>query len=192
VSAESAGGTVPRLEPASPLGGLPSVREVIGELQASTVGSGRRRPDGLLGLLRDLHGNNVAQWDLEDRVRGSDGDDAAIAEAKREIDRLNGRRHQLVEAIDTTIDTTIPQVRSATPATESPGMAFDRLSVLIIRIHHTEAAAAGDEDPALEARLPLLRTQLTVLEEALGALLRDVGAGTRRFQPHQSLKLYAP
>ena len=126
-------------------------------------------------------------------MRGHVGDDSAIATAKREIDRLNERRHELVEAIDAAIDASIPQVAAATPSTESPGMAFDRLSVLVLRIHHTEAAATEGRDPVgMTARLPVLRTQLAVLEEAIGALLDEVRAGTRRFVPHRSLKLYGP
>jgi hypothetical protein len=65
--------------------------------------------------------------------------------------------------------------------------------VLIIRIHHTTSAAAEGHGPSeLAARLPLLQTQLAVLEEALDALLDEIRAGTKRFLPHQSLKLYAP
>jgi Protein of unknown function (DUF4254) len=166
---------------------------VVAELRASTVDPALRRPQGLLGLLRDLHATNLVQWGFEDRVRGSDGDDSAIAEAKREIDLLNARRHELVEAIDAAIDEAVSQVSSAIPSTESPGMAFDLLSVLIIRIHHTaEAAAESGAAPVLKARLPVLHTQLAVLEEALDALLAEICEGTRRFLPHQSLKLYAP
>ncbi len=166
---------------------------MVAELRASTVNPGLPRPAGLLGLLRDLHATNLAQWSCEDRVRSSDGNDTAIADAKREIDLLNARRHQLVEAIDAAIDMAVPQVPSATPSTESPGMAFDRLSVLVIRIHHTAKAAAGDpESSAMEARLPVLDSQLAVLEQALEALLAEVSEGKRRFVPHQSLKLYAP
>jgi len=91
-----------------------------------------RDPDGLLGLLRDLHDTNLEQWGLEDRSRERNGDDTAVAEAKRGIDNLNARRHGVVEAIDATITDAVTQQPSATPATESPGMAFDRLSVLII------------------------------------------------------------
>jgi hypothetical protein len=166
---------------------------VVAELQASTADPARSRPEGLLGLLRDLHATNVAQWDFEDRVRSSAGDDSAIAEAKHEIDVLNARRHLLVEAIDAAIDAAVSQVPSATPSTESPGMAFDRLSVLIIRTHHTAAAAAeGQEPAALRARLPVLHHQLAVLEEALDALLVEICEGSRRFLPHQSLKLNTP
>ncbi len=151
-----------------------------------------RRPDGLLGILHDLHQTNLEQWSWEDRVRRADGDDSAIAAAKRAIDRLNARRHELVEAIDAAIDVAVTQRPAAPPSTESPGMAFDRLSVLVIRIHHTAAAAARGHDAGLRVRLPVLETQLAVLEEALDALLSDIRAGTRRFLPHQSLKLYRP
>jgi hypothetical protein len=142
-------------------------------------------------LLRDLHDTNLTQWDLEDRTRERGEDDAAVAEAKRAIDVLNARRHAVVEAVDAAINDAVTQRPSATPSTESPGMAFDRLSVLIIRAHHTEVAAREDHGaPELAARLPRLHTQLLVLEEAIEALLVDVCAGTRRFLPHQSLKLY--
>jgi hypothetical protein len=152
-----------------------------------------RRPNGLLGVLHDLNQTNLEQWSWEDRVRSYDGDDSAIAAAKRAIDRLNARRHELVEAIDAAINAAVTQRPAATPSTESPGMAFDRLSVLVIRIHHTEAAAPrGHDATGLRARLPVLETQLAVLEEALDALLSDIRAGTRSFLPHQSLKLYTP
>jgi Protein of unknown function (DUF4254) len=188
----SAGGTFRPLDQGSPSGGvLPTVAEVVADLRSATDDRARPRPDGLLGLLRDLHDTNLEQWGLEDRSRECNGDDTAVAEAKRGIDELNARRHGVVEAIDAAITDAVTQQPSATPATESPGMAFDRLSVLIIRTHHTEVAARdGRGARGLEARLPLLRTQVRVLEEAIEDLLAEVRAGTRRFLPHQSLKLY--
>ena len=194
MSAGTEGGAAPRPATAPARAReVPPVAAVIAEFRASMVEADPRRPNGLLGLLHDLHQTNLEQWSWEDRVRSCDGDDSAIAAAKRAIDRLNARRHQLVEAIDAAIDAAVTQRPTATPSTESPGMAFDRLSVLVIRIHHTEAAALRGHDAAgLRARLPVLETQLTVLEEALDALLRDIQAGTRRFLPHQSLKLYTP
>jgi hypothetical protein len=178
---------------ASPDDCLPEVRDVVGEFQARVGDPRRPHPEGLLGRLRDLHETNLAQWGFEDRARGRDGDDATVANAKRSIDGLNARRHQLVEAIDAAIDHAIPQVSSATPSTESPGMVFDRLSVLVIRIHHTEVAAVAESSDATEyqTRLPVLHDQLAVLEAALAALLREIREGTTRFVPYQSLKLYA-
>ena len=166
---------------------------MVAEYRARARDPDRRRPEGLLGRLSDLHETNVTQWSFEDSVRSFDGDDTMVANAKRKIDALNARRHHLVEAIDAAIDEALPQVPSATPSTESPGMVFDRLSVLVIRIYHTEVVAVADRSGANQymTRLPVLHDQLAMLEEALAALLEEIRAGTKRFVPYQSLKLYA-
>ncbi len=76
--------------------------------------------------------------------------------------------------------------------TESPGMAIDRLSVLVIRLKATEARAcsgAGDAE-RYRLRLPRLRSQVDALVDAIGTLLDDLAAGSRRFLGYESLKLY--
>ncbi len=97
----------------------------------------------MLGLLLDLHRNNLDQWRCEDTTRGVDADDATVAAAKRDIDAHNATRHGLVEAIDAALADAVEQDPSATPATESPAMVFDRLSVLTIRLHFTEAGSGS-------------------------------------------------
>jgi len=151
---------------------------------------GSTRP--LVGRLVDLLRSNLEQWNLEDEARGREADNAAVAEAKRAIDELNAARHHIVEEIDAAIDRAVTQTASAPLATESPAMAFDRLSVLVIRIHHTERAAGegASEAGLYAARLPVLYRQLADLEQAIDGLIEDVRAGTRRFVPYQSLKMY--
>jgi Protein of unknown function (DUF4254) len=141
-----------------------------------------------------LHRNNAEQWDREDDARADNADDAMVAAAKRDIDRLNGIRHGFIEAIDRAILPAINRCEGAPLVTESPGMAIDRLSVLVIRIASTEARAASDSADArlYRERLPRLRSQLKALEEAITALLNDVAEGTRRFVAYESLKLYGP
>ena len=71
-------------------------------------------------------------------------------------------------------------------------MAFDRLSVLVIRRCFTEEAASSqraDRD-LYPARLPRLDQQLSLLQAGLEALFDDVRTGRKRFLPYQSLKLY--
>jgi Protein of unknown function (DUF4254) len=171
---------------------LPPTAEVVAELQRAVRDPERRSDPGLLGLLVDLLRSNLEQWNLESRSRGAGVDDAAVALTKRAIDYLNGRRHQLVEAIDAMFDRALAQTATAPLATESPGMAFDRLSVLVIRVHRTELAAGeGAPDAGVyAARLPVLHRQLADLEQAIDGLVDDVRAGRRRFALYQSLKLY--
>jgi Protein of unknown function (DUF4254) len=171
---------------------LPTSDHVVAELRRALQnpehGSTRPLVDRLLDLLR----SNLEQWNLEDEARGPEADDAAVAEAKRAIDELNAGRHHIAEEIDAAIDRAVAQTPSAPLATESPAMAFDRLSVLVIRIHHTERAAGegASEAHLYAARLPVLYRQLSDLQQAIDGLIEDVRDGTRRFVPYQSLKMY--
>jgi hypothetical protein len=147
---------------------------------------------GIMDPIRALHRNNTSQWDREDDARNDPEDDFVVASAKRDIDRMNTARHGFIEAIDREIAASI-QLREGAPlATESPGMAVDRLSVLLIRLASTEArAASGSADAsACAERLPRLRRQLDALEEAIGLLLSDLAGGKRTFVVYESLKLY--
>jgi hypothetical protein len=139
-----------------------------------------------------LHRNNGQQWDREDDARKLGADDAMVAEAKRDIDRMNGARHELIEAVDRAILDAMGPCEGAPLVTESPGMAIDRLSVLVIRLAATEARARsgpGDTD-LYHRRLPRLQSQVDTLAEAIATLLDDLAAGTRRFVAYESLKLY--
>ena len=171
---------------------LPTTDRVVAELRRALQDPEHRSTQPLMGRLVDLLRSNFEQWNLEDDARGPGLEDAVVAEAKRAIDELNAGRHHIVEEIDAVIDRAVTQAVSAPVATESPAMAFDRLSVLVIRIHYTERAAGeGAPDADLyAARLPVLHRQLADLRQAIDGLIDDVRDGTRRFVPYQSLKLY--
>ena len=170
---------------------FPSISAVIAEFRRAPR-EPARASGGVLGLLLALHHNNVVQWSREDAARRSDADDRAVAAAKRDIDALNAKRHELVEAIDAMLASSLDQNPAAPPVTESPAMVFDRLSVLVIRRCFTEEAASSqraDRD-RYAARLPVLDQQLALLQQGLEALFDDVRTGRKRFLPYQSLKLY--
>jgi hypothetical protein len=154
--------------------------------------SGGPDPDGLMQLLLELLRSNLQQWELEDVTRIPGVDDATVAEAKRSIDRLNLERHRLAERVDAAIDAALVQSAAALPSTESPAMAFDRLSVLAIRLDRTHRAArtAGNGGGDFDRRLLRLSRQLDELAAAIDALLEDVRAGRRRFVPYEHFKLY--
>jgi hypothetical protein len=178
--------------------GLPTVAAILDVLLDRPATNHRPLPDEELAEVMDgilaLHRNNALQWDREDDARKDAANDAMVAAAKRDIDQLNSARHGFIEAIDRAILYAINPCEGAPLVTESPGMAIDRLSVLVIRLASTEArTVSGTADAGLYAeRLPRLRSQLSVLEEAIATLFDDLVKGTRQFRAHESLKLYGP
>jgi hypothetical protein len=171
---------------------LPAVADVIAEFRQALGEPAPTAHGDFIGLLRGLHENNARQWEREDAARRDGADDHAVADAKRDIDALNNKRHDFVEAIDASLAAVIDQSPSAPPATESPAMVFDRLSVLVIRIASTEEAARTERvDRAVwAARLPVLHEHLSSLQAGLEALFVDVQTGRKRFVPYRSFKLY--
>ena len=177
---------------------LPTAAMILSALLDRPGRDNGQQPDVEVAAVMDpilaLHRNNTLQWDREDDAREDGAGDAMVAAAKRDIDQLNSTRHGFIEAIDRAIVCTIDPRDGAPLVTESPGMAIDRLSVLVIRLASTEArAASGTADASLYAeRLPRLRRQLSGLEEAIATLFDDLATGARRFLPQESLKLYGP
>jgi hypothetical protein len=173
--------------------GVPSSSELVTTFDEALRGNRPVSPSALMSLLLDLLDSNLRQWCLEDVSRERDASDASVAAAKRSIDVLNLVRHRLVQDVDAAVVAAIPPVPTAPLATESPGMAFDRLTVLVIRLHRTEAAAASGSVDAvtLAGRLPGLGRQLAALCSAIDTLLEELRAGRRRFVLYQHLKLYA-
>jgi hypothetical protein len=163
--------------------------EVVAEMERVVLGGPGTTP-AWASLVGDLVGSNLRQWDLEDASRDPSADDTVVANAKREIDRLNIGRHHLVQAIDTAFDSSLDQQATAPLATESPGMVLDRLSVLVIRCARTRTALAHDGTYA--NRLEAVGSQLAALSVAFDSYTAELRAGTRRFLPYEHLKLYRP
>ncbi len=169
---------------------LPSAAEIVAEMEQAATGQETTAETALDAALLDLVASNLRQWDLEDATRDPGASDAEVANAKREIDRLNVSRHRLVEEIDAAIDSVLDQQTTAPLATESPGMVLDRLSVLVIR--RTRTAVASRRDPSFADRVRVLEAQVGALSAALDTYLGELGAGTKRFLCYRSLKLYGP
>jgi hypothetical protein len=178
--------------------GLPTAGTILDALLQSPVPRTTNQSDEELTDIMEpilaLHRSNGEQWVREDDARRDQADATMVAAAKRDIDQLNSARHGFIEAIDRAISCAITPCEGAPLVTESPGMAIDRLSVLVIRLASTEArVASGAIDAGLYTeRLPQLRSQLNALEEAIATLLDDLTKGTRRFFAHESFKLYGP
>ena len=167
---------------------LPPAAEIVAKMDGVVAGDRDSQGSTGIDLLLDLVESNLRQWDLEDTTRDHGATDAVVAGAKREIDRLNLGRHQLVEELDAAIDAALDQSAEAPIATESPGMVLDRLSVLVIRRART--ASATSTNPAYADRAVALESQLAALCSALDAFMEDLRVGTRRFVRYEHLKLY--
>ncbi len=135
-----------------------------------------------------LHTVNGRLWDTEDRVRGALLSAAQVADCKREIDQLNAERNLLAERADEVLGSLADAGRADAPLhTETLASVVDRLSVLTLRIWHSERAATRDE--LARRRIPALHGQRAELCAALDALVSDVVTGRRSPVPAR-FKLY--
>ncbi len=151
---------------------------------------------GLLALAMTQHRANFYLWHEEDKARDPQVADAEIARVKHAIDGLNQRRNDLVEQMDAWLLREFGVQNGAAPLhSETPGLMIDRLSILALKIFHTEEEAvrtsASDEHRQRnQRRLAMLVEQRDDLAGCLDALLREVRQGERRFKLYRQLKMY--
>ena len=155
---------------------------------------------GLRGKVCDLHRFNFLLWHEEDIARAPDVTDARIAEVKRAIDKYNQARNDAIEKVD---DWLIGELASrgiapqagAPAATETPGAAIDRLSILELRRYHMReqaerADATAEHREKAAARMEVLDAQRDHLLESLDRLLGEIFAGQRPLRVFRHLKMY--
>jgi hypothetical protein len=164
-----------------------------------TVEGITQRYTGLELLIVNQHLRNIAIWHKEDFARVPDVSDREIADTKRSIDRLNQERNDLAEQIDTTLLTELTSgcehYTQAELHSESPGLMIDRLSVLALKIYHTQQELLRS-DCTFEhvernaRRLSMLTEQRSDLERCFDRLCQECIKGTRRFKIYHQLKMY--
>jgi hypothetical protein len=156
-------------------------------------------PSDISSLIRAQHRANFDLWHEEDKARDPGATDHEIANVKRAIDRLNQRRNDVVEQIDTLLlshfQSTMDSHHSAPLHSETPGLMIDRLSILALKIFHTReetqrASATEQHRQRNRERLALLEEQRGDLAAALDSLFSDIAAGRRRFKLYRQLKMY--
>ena len=150
-------------------------------------------------ILLQLHRANFELWHLEDQARNQRAADAAIAAVKRAIDRVNQRRNDLVEQHDSALldmlkSLGLPNQRAPLHS-EPPGLILDRLSILALKIFHTEEELMRQDVGANHVqrnreRLRVLQQQSSDLAACLSELWRQVCLGERQFKLYRQMKMY--
>jgi Protein of unknown function (DUF4254) len=151
--------------------------------------------DGLLAIALAQHRANFDLWHEEDKARDPQATDADIAAVKRAIDKLNQRRNDLVEKMDSWLLAALEQNERAPLHSETPGLMIDRLSILALKIFHTReeahrVTATEEHRRRNEERVALLEEQRADLAACLDSLWADVLDGKRRFKLYRQLKMY--
>jgi hypothetical protein len=155
---------------------------------------------GFESLVLANHEINFRLWHEEDQARDPEATDTVIAQVKRRIDRLNQQRSDSIECLDNAIREMLEEhletIDLSQPMnTETPGSAFDRLSILTLRVFHLdEQARRLDIDDALRNRvtvsLQIAEQQRLNLSVSLQQLMDDLLAGRKRHCTFHHLKMY--
>lgn len=144
-------------------------------------------------LVLDQHQANYDLWHREDQARDPNASDHTIVAVKHDIDHLNQRRNDLAEQIDLALLHLAPANSTAPLHSESPGLIIDRLSILALKIFHTEEQlhrSTPEHQHRNQSRLLVLNEQRTDLAACLDSLWTEVLAGRRRFKLYRQLKMY--
>lgn len=154
-------------------------------------------------LLRAYAGSiariNTFQWHEEDKARDPLASDSAIAAIKRTIDVSNQRRVDEIERLDGLLADQLARRRTARRArpllsSETPGSMVDRLSILVLKIHHSSESLRGATDARararFKARLRLQKEQQADLGSCFDELMRGILDGTRAFKLYRQFKTY--
>ncbi len=141
---------------------------------------------------------DTVQWHFEDIIRDPQIDPVAALTLKRKIDASNQERTDMVEYLDGYFLEKFKEVSpkgAATINSESPAWAFDRLSILALKIYHmneeaTRTDASDTHRTACQKKLDILLEQRVDLSTAIEQLLGDIEAGDKYMKVYKQMKMY--
>jgi hypothetical protein len=141
---------------------------------------------------------DTVQWHFEDIIRDPNIDPVAALTLKRRIDASNQERTDMVEYIDGYFlqkHSDVKVKENAKINSESPAWAFDRLSILALKIYHmneeaTREEASQDHRDKCQTKLNILLEQRTDLSTAIDDLLADIESGDKFMKVYKQMKMY--
>ena len=152
----------------------------------------------LEALLYHKNWIDAVQWHLEDIIRDPNIDSVEALKIKRRIDVSNQERTDMVEYLDSYFLDLYKDVKTDadTPLnTETPAWAFDRLSILELKIYHMEqevkrADVSSEHIQKCQEKLNILLEQEIDLSVAIEQLLNDIAAGIKKMKVYKQMKMY--
>lgn len=147
----------------------------------------------------ELAYRNYQLWHEEDKARRIDVGDDVIAQVKRNIDRFNQQRNDLIEKLDEAILAWVQARVEMDPQlpinSETPGSIVDRISILSLKIYHMHEDTLRDDvsdehRERSQGKLAILRIQRADLENALGLLIKDYLGGKKQMKLYRQFKMY--
>ena len=141
---------------------------------------------------------DTVQWHFEDIIRDPNIDPVVALALKRRIDASNQERTDMVEYIDSYFLNKYKDVKVKNEAkinSESPAWAFDRLSILALKIYHmneeaTREEASEDHRNKCQAKLNVLLEQRSDLSTAIDDLISDIETGDKFMKVYKQMKMY--
>ncbi len=155
---------------------------------------------GFLQLVCQQHEHNFRLWHEEDVARSPTATDTQIAQVKRNIDKLNQQRNDMIEKLDDAITERLLAAGVQCPSdapinTETAGSTIDRLSIMSLRLYHYEeqlhrTGADAEHKAKVAERIKICRLQHSDLCGALAILLDDLFAGRKLHKTYRQFKMY--
>jgi len=143
---------------------------------------------------------NYELWHQEDIARDPNANDTEIAQVKRNIDKLNQKRNNMIEHVDEIIsellaDKSIQLNKNASMNSETPGSIIDRLSINMLKIYHMQEQterndATTEHIKSCKSKLKILQMQKDDLSKCLNELMEDLIKGNKFFKVYRQMKMY--
>jgi polyribonucleotide nucleotidyltransferase len=172
------------------------MEEVVAWHDAPYTGSEAR---SFVVLVSRQNWSNFALWHEEDKARDPRASDQEIAQVKRNIDKLNQQRNDLIEQLDEALLQHLASQQdsnlNAPLNSETPGSIIDRLSINALKIFHMREEVERDDaseahQEKCAAKLEILQEQRADLGQSLTELWDDLQNGRKRLKVYRQMKMY--
>jgi len=155
-------------------------------------------PESLFYLLFQKNQIDTIQWHKEDEIRRTDLDSHAFIQLKREIDKLNQERTDVVERMDDLFFkeyADFPIFPDARLNSETPAWMLDRMSILELKIYHMREQflrkdISQDQKAKNQEKLLILEEQRKDLAQCFDEVLKSREMGKVYFKVYRQMKMY--